>query len=301
MTSVQYSFAAQVARAFLLAQYNDIVVFVEDVTCSSLYVTIINNALEGSGSISHVFPLQGRRAVIDAVTQYQPRKIPKPCVFLIDGDLDILSGKPPPHGPPLRRLNAYCIENLVLDPNAILEVAFESDANTDRSTLKAKLNIEQRINAAAKLLRPVFEMYAVAYLLGASVATVGFSVARLLKNDVDANSLCPQLCAARGRDIRRFLVANYGWEKVKETLNQIRRTSRSASFSDHMISGKDYLFPLVNRALRGECRCTDSTNSIKVRLARHSSIIAEPDLLRDLQALCVSAVAVRTSLEQGGR
>jgi hypothetical protein len=283
-----YSFQAQTARAFLVASYNDVVVFVEDVSCSNMYVELINRVLAPHAQISHVFPLANRRAVVEAAKTFSPSKLPRPAVFLIDGDMDLLTGAAPPAGPPLYMLRAYCIENLLLNEHAIIEVAFESDANTARADIAARLETHKRLESWAAILRVVFETYAVAQELASGVSTVSFSVVRLLDDPEDPESLSVSRCAARARDIRSGLAAQFGWPTLKATFARVRSVTRSAAFTHWMISGKDYLLPLVMKTLQREFGFRDTSRALRVRLARHYAPDSERAFATVLRSLVPS-------------
>jgi hypothetical protein len=268
MSNLAYSYQAQVGSVYLKRNYNDIAVFVEDVTCKNMWVALINKILGNKGHIDDVFPLETRSAVISAISVYDPNKLARPAIFIIDADLDLLAGSPPPAGPPLHRLQGYCIENLLLDETALVEVAFESHADATKSVLAQTLKLPQRLDRIARFLKPLFEVYAAAYMHGASIQTVGFSVVRLLHDERDPDSLSVDKLAARCRQVRSHLFSQFGYPAVKSTLATIRSISRGPGYSSRLVSGKDYLLPLIYMLLQRRCDFRDSKKSLCVRLAQ---------------------------------
>jgi Protein of unknown function (DUF4435) len=292
MSQIEYSVAAQLARAFLLAATNDIILFVEDVTGANMYVALVNRILASEGSITHVFPLGSRRAVIEAAATFKPKGIARPYLFLIDGDLELLGGKPPPADGVIFRLPVYCIENLLLEDNGIIDVAFESDGNTPRAELAERLALQSGVSTLARMLLPIFEYYALAYALGADFETVSFSVFRLLDNQSNPATLSPSRCASRIRDVRGKLVARLGWTEVKRQIKDIRSRSRSISRPLDLISAKDIVFPLLAVWLRRVCRFGDSTIGLKVRLAQRFRGEMEPRFAATLLKLLNQGEAI---------
>jgi hypothetical protein len=271
---IQYSAAAQRGRAHLLQKYNDVLLFVEDETCQNMHVRFFAKILEGIGKLQHVFPLHGRAAVLNAAlsdTSGDPR-----VIYVIDGDLDVLTGRPVPTCQNLYRVNAYCIENLIISEQGLLTVAAESSVEQDARSLRHDLAFSPSKRSLERLLIPLFREYAIVSRLGLGMETVKFAVVRLCKDDapyVDARSL-----RSRIREIRKQVIASVGWATYRAEKDLVSRQAKALRDKSMAISGKDYLLPLVQRWLRAKFGFRDSRSGLAVRLASHASPDVEPGL-----------------------
>lgn len=280
-----YTGAAQVARAYLNRRFNDFDVFVEDDRTQNMYVRLINRMLDGAARITSVYPLGGRGPLLTQCTADQAPGGRK-RIYLMDGDLDLLRAVPAPALNRLCRLSVYCSENLLLSEGALLELAIEAADSEAIDDLRARLSIRAQIDKAAEVLMPLFVVYAVAQHLGvAGIETVGYPVVRLCRNPSDAQTLCPLLIRRRMRDVIKATVANSSkpaYQAAKATVEA--SLSAWAAPKSHLISGKSYLLPLAFALLRRETGLRDSFTSFCVRLALHSEVRIDPNLVAALKA-----------------
>ncbi len=265
---IDYSPKAQYARALLLRKYNDILVFVEDPSLQFMYVRIVNILLGGAGKVEHVFGLGGRAAVVEACLR-NPFVGAKPSAYLIDGDLDLLTGGGVPPSPRLHRLDAYSVENLLMSESAVGEIAAESAGSRSKQEVTAELKFDALAVEVTKLLLPLFVVYAVVARLNLSIETVKYAVVRLCASATDARSLSRTLIRRRIREVRRAIVALAGHSTYRATWRTTAGNARSLSAPLRAISGKSYLLPLLSLLLSKEYKCRDSAVSLRSRLAMH--------------------------------
>jgi hypothetical protein len=275
-TVIRYAAHAQIARAHLLRLYNDIFVFVEDTTCQSMHVRVLTNILNGVAKISHVFPLNGRDAVIAAAISDNDRNSRR--FYVIDSDLDLLTGRTIPVCERLYRIRGYSIENLLLSEDGLIELALESAGDSDRESIISELKFVDEKQAIVRSLLPLFETYAVVFILGIPVETISYSVARICRFQGRSQILCPRKVSSRIRDVRRAIVSQVGWAKYKEEIRRVRNTARRVVDTSLLVSGKDYLLPLFHAVLRARFNFRDSFQALRVRLARHFHPDTEPGL-----------------------
>jgi hypothetical protein len=262
---IQYSREAQFARAQLLRMYNDLLVFVEDASCQNMHVRVLSRIVEGAGRISHVFPLYGRSNVIEAALNddgKDPRR-----VYLIDGDLDLLTGRSVPECDRLHRLSAYSLENFLLTEDALREIATECSHNADATTLDSRLDYSRNLALILRCFLPLFEYYAVVARLNLAIPTVSYSVMRLVKSNHSEFRISASAIAERMKEVRRLIVSAVGWSIFLEELARIRSVSRQLEDRTSAISGKDCLLVLAHAYLRTALQLRDSFNGFRVRLA----------------------------------
>ena len=138
---IKYSEAAEQARVFLYRDYNDIDIYVEDSTNLNAYENMILRILPSGKTIRKIFGLSGRDSVIKHEKANKNNQQNRPTLYIIDGDLDALTGKRKPRSKKIFRLNYYCLENLVLCNEAICEVMRDFDINSSKQKIETKLNL----------------------------------------------------------------------------------------------------------------------------------------------------------------
>jgi hypothetical protein len=288
---IEYTAKAQYARALLLRKYNDLLVFVEDPSLQYMYIRLVNKILGGAARVEHVFGLGGRAAVVEACMR-NPFVGPKPAVYLIDGDLDLLTGANAPPSPRLYRINAYSVENILIDEMAIVEVAAESQGNLSKTEVATALNMPRLAAMVGQMLLPLFVVYAVAARLDLPIATVSFSVVRLCRKDGDAETLSQPLIRRRIRDVRNQIIVAVGRPQYVRTRNEILDRARALQPPIRAISGKAYLLPLLTSFLGKKFRFRDSSVALRTRLAQNFNSAMEPELGRFILASLGSGSAV---------
>jgi len=278
---IVYSAEAEPARAYLLRNYNDLDVYVEDANCQHMYIRLVNRILEPHGKhISSVFPLHGRRNLLTRCSADQAVRVGK-RIYILDGDLELLLGRAVPPLRHLYRLEAYCAENLLLSEHAIVTIATECDTNKPWHQMALDLALKNLLDRSVLILLPLFVVYAIIYHLGLPIVTVNFSVHRLLEREHDPLSLSARLVRSRIvsliREIRsQVSPADYRRAREAAKINlQNERQDRSV-----FISAKDYLIPLVHMHLRHVANMRDPIDALKVRLALHCEL--DPSLSRSI-------------------
>jgi hypothetical protein len=116
---IAYSPETALAQAHLKQKYNDVDIFVEDIASITIWNTIIKKILPKRIKFSGVHALGGRENVVHACSLSQSM-LKKRHLFIIDGDLDVLVGKPAPSLNNLYRIDSYCMENILLTEETLL-------------------------------------------------------------------------------------------------------------------------------------------------------------------------------------
>jgi len=271
------------AQARLLQSYNDIDVFVEDIATQNLYVRLFSRMLGNRRTLTSVIPLDGRQNVLDRCAADQlPRG--RPRIYVIDGDLDLLTGAPRPRLKYFYRLKAYCSENLVSTEHAATLVAQEGRPSDTYATLKKLLAIDDILVEAERRLFPLFVLYAAVHRLGLSVITVGYPVIRLLTSPDDPASLSPDRIRARMRDVLREVEAAVPRAAYVASKRAIRKQVATTRIRhSELISGKAYLLPLIQLQLKRLAGIQCSKSTLSVRLATHCEMNVDTGLERALK------------------
>lgn len=277
---IAYSPDAEPARAYLLRSYNDIDIFVEDVSCQNMYVRLFNRMLAGRGRIQQVYPLQNRKAVIEKCKCDQGDRSRR-RLYLIDGDQDLILGRPSPRLKHLYRLPVYCSENLLLSEDALVTIGTECATNRSWPDMALDLAIQPLLARSVKMLLPLFVLYAIATTLRLGIETVNYSVHRLLSTPGDPTSLSESLVRSRMIAILRQIRQHASARQYRSARTAVLHRLKARELDPGIyISGKTYLLPLVYLQLKRVANLNDSVDRLKVRLAAHCDLAVATGLRR---------------------
>lgn len=115
---ISYSKSSRLAIAKLMAPYNDIDIYVEDVTYVGIYEKIINRALRGQSRVQKVIPLGAKQDVLEAAFN-DNESGGRPRLYIVDGDLDLIAHLRQRRATHLHRLKVYSLENLLFEERAL--------------------------------------------------------------------------------------------------------------------------------------------------------------------------------------
>ena len=274
---LRYPAKARRALAFLFRRFNDIDIYVEDTVSRNMYEVLLQRILEGRAKVNRIFQVGNKTQVIDACTADQ--NDPRPRLYLIDGDLDLILGNPAPALNRLYSLQVYSAENLLWSEAATNEIAFECLTNESRSAVGQAINFQAFQASVLALLRPLFATYAATYKLDSTLQTVSYHVMRLTVQVDNAPVLDDQKVLQRIAALETELSKKVPAATViAETTSALQVLNGPDQQSARYISGKTYLLPLVYHHLRRHAGYAGSFEQLKVRLARFTELTIDPGL-----------------------
>lgn len=246
-----------------------------------MWTRIIQRIIPPEVKLRSVNLLGGRERVLSACKLDQ-KPDGRRKLYIIDGDLDYLRGVPKPRLKNLYRLNAYCVENIILSERAIYEVGMDSGGLKDTLSARRKINYPELIQQHDNLLKKLFVIYATAFGLSSRQQTVSYSVLSLVEETPKSAVISETKVANRIRKLHRDLCKEFGVKCVSNLRREVSR--RSANVPIHRaVSGKDYIFPLVYLRLKRACDFKGSHDQLKVLLAKEYDERSEPNLARRLR------------------
>lgn len=139
------------------ADFNDVNFYVEDEDQENLYYEILRKLLKTT-RITRIFPLGGKSAVLHHATSEANQGIRCFRVYIVDRDFDHLLGKQLEH-PNVFYLDRFCVENHLLEPAAIVELAIENHPKKRRADVELKLSLDSQIPSLYNCLRPLFMLF----------------------------------------------------------------------------------------------------------------------------------------------
>jgi hypothetical protein len=285
-----YSDRARVGLAYLFRRFNDIDIYVEDVAAEKVWTAIAQRVLGHKAKVTKVHALGGRGKVVEACRSSQ-HVVGRARLYIIDGDLNLVTGQLPPALDDLYQLGVYCCENLLVDESTVLDVADETCPDMKMPELGTALDIGGALTGLARDVRGLFVLFAVAFHLGSEQRTVGQKVHSLCNRSSGQGilELSGTKIAQRSTQLREALVTEFGQSLVSATESTMdglfpKDPARAIDF----ISGKTYVLPLVHDRVVKIAGLKYDERQFMIRLAHKYDEDREPGLKRAILSACTS-------------
>jgi hypothetical protein len=264
------SVQAKSAKSVFFEDINDIDIYIEDTAFGypKLFSVLFSRLLNEKYKVNKVFPLGGRRAVVD---QHNEHSSDRPSLYIIDGDLFLLTGDTVNNQNGLYKFPYYCVENILCDQNAILSVMDEEEPVKSLEDLNGLFNYQEwLLNNEVKLFS-LFVEYAVSMTLNPQEQTVAFKVSDLVS--CNKGELSDAKLAVRIGDLKQAVIEYTSLEDYESTRNNILTNFELSGLNKlDVISGKDYLFPLLKTRAKSLVKTKVSDLNFKLRLAKICSL-----------------------------
>lgn len=264
------SVQAQSAISVFFEEINDIDIFIEDTAFgySKLFTILFSRVFKNDYKINKVFPLGGRVAVIE---QHAEHSSERPSLYIIDGDLFLLNGDSVENSNGLYKFPYYCVENILCDPNALISLLDEEEPVKCIDELSGLFNYDNWLQINEDKLFLLFLEYAVSMVLNPQEQTVAFKVSDLVSNnkgEIDEIKLLARIDSLKSLIINK--TSNEMYESTKqEILNNFHGSNLKKL---DVISGKDYLFPLLKTRAKSIVKTKIPDLNFKLRLAKNCDI-----------------------------
>ncbi|QNT70268.1 DUF4435 domain-containing protein [Defluviicoccus vanus] len=259
---------ARRAKSVFYRAFNDVDIYVEDTARGSLklYTCIFQRVVIGpSKRIDTVFALGGRDAVLRACSEDQEEG-GRRRIYVIDGDLTLFADAPGRSLKRLLTLRRYCIENYLIDEDAIIDLLDEEDIESTKIELRMQFAFRTWVTQTERPLFALFLLYSVHHHAMCSEPTVSYPVNKLVSSSdgtIDINKVC-----SRMKEIKEGIVAALSAHEYKKRMTASLTHCKQVSSSKlSFISGRDYLLPLVIMRMRSITRLRADNAVIKQRLA----------------------------------
>jgi hypothetical protein len=280
---VKYSARSARALGFLKSYYNDVEIFVEDTGNHNMWLRLLRALLPKRTRLSSVNLLGGRESVLEACRRDQVAD-KRRKLYIIDADFDYAHKIRKPRLKYLYRLRAYCVENILISPEALLEIAEECAPSLTPAQLNKRLDLPALFRDFDGLLRPLFSLYAVVNFADPSIQTVGFGIGKLLTNAPGGPFLDANKIRARMLSLARAAIDSVGLTAFQNVHRSLRTNLRKLS-TDKLVSGKDGIHPVVVIWMKSRVGYRDNEDHLKVKLAQGFEPRSEPWLASVLRSL----------------
>ncbi|QMD26102.1 DUF4435 domain-containing protein [Citrobacter freundii] len=264
---------ANSAKSVLYEEFNDIDIYIEDTAdgYEKIFHEIMSRVFDGKYLISKIFPLGDRGQVIATCRSHNSAR---PSLYIIDGDLYCLCGeRTDTNIPGLYTLPFYCIENLLINQEAIHQALNEECIHLLKEDAIDKFSYDAWMNNTCKPLLDLFIEYALSFSLNPAEPTVSIKVSNYLIDNsghVDASKINKKIY-----ELMNKTIAVVGEEDYRNKKEIIMSRLKGSVWDDIMyISGKDYLLPLIFMRMRKISNSTFENIKIKMRISTRCSIDA---------------------------
>ncbi len=257
-------------------QLQPIEIYVEDSNSEAFYLELINRIIGKKGKIRKVFPLHGRSHVIRFCESYNHNY---PALFLIDGDLDLISGVREVGKQNLHQLRAYCIENYLFCLSAVTELVVEASGRIERENAISAKEWAEFLVPIEVNLRELFVIFAAAKVCKPELKTVRHGLTSIItqRSRKSGATLDVDKINALILSIAQSCIADIGEERWRQIVTEIGELSKDLLAVD-MVSGKNFLIPLLDLYLKSRGCGNTSSESLMFRLAKHCSLERLQDL-----------------------
>lgn len=279
---IKYHARAARALGFLKNSYNDIEIYVEDTANQNIWLRLLRRLIPDDVNLSSVNMLGGRQNVIKACRLDQATDARK-RLYIIDGDFDHVLGRRKPSLKHLHRLDAYCLENILINEDYLREIVIDFCSNTSASVADSLLDYHGVLEQFETPLRALFLVYAIATKLKAKVKSVGLGSGLLLDSTPEKIRFSAQKILSRAKEILKKLVKQHGYSSVKKVARELQGRAMNLPVRK-VVSGKEYLFQPMFLHLRRACRFNGSEDNLKVLLAKEVQAHRESVLSHALKA-----------------
>lgn len=276
------------AVSVLMEDFNDIDIYVEDTAIESkkIYTELINRVFIDEYRIENIIPLGPSTKVIAEWKKSKPINDNRKKIFIIDGDYhllndslkDYLSGDNANNHKGLFLLPRYCIENFLLDFKSLIEIVHDEVPVETRLEIKKVLNLDKWL-LDNQNLKDLFIYNSICQKFNVGEKTSKYKFTHLVKDTSDG-ICCGDLIAKRIESLKKAIAIKNN--KIDIEAEYSLRIGRVYSLNImSIVSGKDYLLPLLKRHISSKYNCLGFSNiSFKIRISKICKI-GELSLLRN--------------------
>lgn len=264
----------------LFEPLQDIDVYVEDAGDEAFYSNLLRRLGSDKVRIERVFALHGRTSVIQACALHKLET--RRALFIIDGDLEFVKGEDSPIDSPLLfRLDAYCIENLILCDKAIAKILME-DVGFQYDEAVNELDLHTWREFVRPTLTRLFSVFAASSKFNPSVATVSNGIGAIIESHRGNAEISISKMTGLCEKILLQAYQNADAGSVESFINYIQARIDSLPEPLDAVSGKDYLLPLMHFRLQAK-GCDLKRGSLRRRLGLNCELEPFANLLEKLK------------------
>jgi hypothetical protein len=250
-----------------LTYRNDIDIYTEDESKDKeFYKFLFKKILNKTISINDVTPLGCKDNVIKRCIEEPSNGRKK--LFIVDGDINIIHGLDIPILPNLFVLDAYCIENLLLDEETIVNFIYHNCATKPIEEIEMELDFQTWLKPYSESLVKLFLHLALVDLFGGIFRLQNANrFHKIVKGSLEFD---PDIVEQETNRIKQEILNDHTEEDFDYNLAELEsQWSCDTRSLLTIVSGKDYLIPilLIKAQLFKKSKSLPSLEEIKLSLA----------------------------------
>ena len=263
------SSAALSALDIFYTNFNEVNFYVEDIEQENLYFAILKKHFPAI-IFSKIFPLGGKSAVLAHAKNPINKKSKTKNIYIVDQDFDHLLGRVEKIKN-VFYLERYCIENYLIEADAIVEVIIENNPKLKSSDIVDALGLVGFFDQINLSLKELFIL---------------FYAAQLFQLEIENCAIKPEkFCNTKSRwkidedrvnEYRKTIVSEAKPPKIDPPLidlaADIRLQSARTANSDQLVSGK-YILTIIFHYIKSRYSLGSITfDSFVYRVAKNSAL-----------------------------
>ncbi|MFL0427817.1 DUF4435 domain-containing protein [Moraxella sp. 179-F 1C4 NHS] len=271
------SFEGNFAKSVFYTEYNDIDIYVEDTKrgYEKIFKILFSRLFEGKFRVDNIFPLGGRDKVIN---KFKQEISSRPLLYVIDGDLMFLTKNDVQNTKGFFRLPCYCLENILCDVNALVNILDDEDSNKTYIEIVKDFDYNDWLVKNEEKLFELFIEYKVAKILYPELATVSFDVTYLLS--CNRGVLEENKFQQRIQFVKNSVITIAGYSQYISTRNEVvEEFNNSLANKLSIVSGKDYILPLLKKRAQSSAKMNITNPSLMNRLAKNCDLTLLQDAI----------------------
>lgn len=278
---LKFSTRALKAIPKLFSYRNDVDIYTEDkIADKEFYKSLFNNLFEGNLKLNDITPLGSKANVYDEFDN-QDQDDGRRKYYIVDGDLDLITGTNRAEEGNLIVLDSYCIENYLIDEKGMAELTYLSCGTVPKDQIIKKINFDKWIGYNSDCLCELFCHLALSKKIGADskIRNANEFIMIQSKQRILNKTKIKSYTEVVKKDILdkyKALGIQSPEEKYIEEIQALfDKWERSNENTLKIVSGKSYLLPLLQFRINfciGKGKGLIPTESIKLFLAKNSSL-----------------------------
>ena len=207
------------------------------------------------------------------------------ALFVIDGDFEWVRDEIPPFPDIVHRLDAYCVENLLIHEDPIAQILIEESVLSEKEAREA-FQFHPWLTGLSSHLLELFIWFAALNSADPRSATVSQGVGAILTQPRKGTPQTISTLKVKRliSEVRVNTEVAIGTRAAKELHDRIHLRVSAIRNPHDIISGKHFLFPLLELQLWRHIKRKTLRKSLRVRLARNCCLQRFEELSRAVAA-----------------
>lgn len=266
--------AAKFALSVFFESYNDFDVYIEDTApgYDKIFASLLSRDMSRNIALERVFPIGQRREVIKAANERLATPSPRNAVFIIDGDLYLLCGEKESIPANVVTLPRYCIENFLIEENALLDVMDEETHLFSLDRLRTLFDYSGWLGRSRPMLLELFKSFAVSHFLASGIPTVSMGYGSICADGT--GEIDPEKVNEIVESLYAQLADRYGAPEVNGAKSFIEsKINGDECFVSTYVSAKDFTLPLLILRAKTLTSSRASNINLKIRISKKATSV----------------------------